>query len=179
MNNRKQRRYQEKIKRKVAHESPFMEFQGQPTILQSVGPIIETDVGITDEHAEALRQAGIEPPNPIRCRLLIDTGASRSLVKHEIASKAGLKLISSNYPIHGVGVDTTGKIYVGRIWFICKSVIDESVTHNIWVDTQIASGTLHASDVLDGLIGRDVLHHFEFIYNGKTGRFTLKYFRPT
>lgn len=156
-----------------------MEFCLPPEILHGMGPIIETYVGITETQSELLQKAGLPIPDRVRCRLLIDTGATYSMVKHEIAEKAGLKLISSNYPIHGVGVDTTGKIYIGRIWFICKSRIDASMTHNIWVDTQIASGTLQASEVLDGLIGRDVLNNFDFRYNGKTGDFTLRFLKST
>ena len=156
-----------------------MEFHLEPQILQGMGPVIETQVGISEKHAELLRQEGLPVPEPIRCRLLIDTGASRSLVKHGIAEQAGLKLISSGYPIHGVGVDTTGKVYMGKISFICKSKVDPRVTHTIWVDTLIMSGSLHESKVIDGLIGRDVLSRFDFRYNGLTGKFTLQYLKPT
>lgn len=155
-----------------------MEFSLEPEVLQGMGPIIETQVGVSERHAELLRQAGEPVPQPVRCRLLIDTGASRSMVKHEIAEKAGLKLISSGHPIHGVGVDTTGKVYMGRIFFVCKSKVDPRVTHTIWVDTLIMSGSLHESKIIDGLIGREVLSRFDFRYNGVTGKFTLQYFKP-
>ena len=154
-----------------------MEFHLEPQILMGIGPIIETQVGVSEKHAELLRQEGSRVPEPIRCRLLIDTGASRTMVKHEIAERAGLKLISSGHPIHGVGVDTTGKVYMGKISFICKSKVDPRVTHTIWVDTHIMSGNLHESKVIDGLIGREVLNHFDFRYNGVSGDFTLQYIK--
>ena len=56
-----------------------------------------------------------------KCRFLIDTGAHKSLVKHEIAEQAKIKLISTHNPIHGVGVDTHAEAYIGRILFICES----------------------------------------------------------
>jgi hypothetical protein len=40
------------------------------------------------------------------------------------------------------------------------------------------SGTLGAQPLFDGIIGRDVLQHFEMLYNGKSGRVTLRYFCP-
>lgn len=161
----------------MANENPLMEFHLEPPALQGMGPVIETDVSITQQHAELLQREGLSLPQPVRCRLLIDTGANRSMVKHEIAESAGLKLISSGHPIHGVGVDTTGKVYLGRIAFICRSKLDQRVTHTITVDTQIMSGSLHDSKIIDGLIGRDVLSRFDFRYNGSTGDFTLQFIK--
>jgi hypothetical protein len=175
--NRKERRFDEKLKRKVSGESPLMEFQLEPSNLQVFGPIIQTDIGITAAHVQALQQNKMPIPERVRARLLIDTGASRTLVKHDLADRAGLKLVNAKAPIQGIGVDTTGRIYIGSIWFICRSKVDDRVTHNIFVDTQIASGTLQDSTLIDGLIGRDVLRHFDFRYDGKSGLFTLRYLR--
>jgi hypothetical protein len=68
--------------------------------------------------------------------------------------KWGIKLINTFNPIHGVGVDTTGKSYIGRILFICESKKVPGVKHNISVDTEIASGTLNDNKLFDGVIGR-------------------------
>jgi len=111
------------------------------------------------------------------CRFLVDTGATRSMVKHSIAEKAGLKLISENTAIHGVGVDTTGKTYLGRISFVSQSRKVEGVQHLMWIDAQIVSGSLHDIEILDGLIGRDVLQHFDLRINGQSGRSTLTYLK--
>ena len=98
-------------------------------------------------------------------------------VKHEFAVRAGLKLISENVPLHGVGIDTTGKAYIGRIAFGHRSKLVAGATHSMFVDTQIVSGTL-AVDVIDGVIGRDVLRHFHLSYDGKTGMVRMKWHRP-
>jgi hypothetical protein len=47
----------------------------------------------------------------------------------------------------------------------------------MWVDTQVMAGNLKTG-VIDGVIGRDVLQHFELTYDGKTGRVRMKYYRP-
>lgn len=47
----------------------------------------------------------------------------------------------------------------------------------MFVDTQVMSGELQ-SDSIDGLIGRDVLQHFQLLYDGKTGAIRMKWYRP-
>lgn|SRR2546422_11005437 len=81
-----------------------------------------------------------------------------------------------NLPLHGVGVDTTGKAYMGRILFTTKSKFAEAM-HHMYVDTQVMGATLE-SDLIDGLIGRDVLMHFQLTYDGRTGAVRMKYYRP-
>jgi hypothetical protein len=177
--NREERRRNEKElrrdKKKLNSEIPKMLFKYQVNQLQGLGPIINTYITITDSHKKLLEQSGFPIPEPVKCRFLIDTGSPKSLVKHEIAEQAKIKLISTDNPIHGVGVDTTGKSYIGRIFFICESKKVRGAKHNIFVDTEIASGTLNNNQFIDGLIGRDVLHFFELKYNGKIGEVSLIY----
>ena len=88
----------------------------------------------------------------------------------------GLKLINSSDPIHGVGVDATGRVYIGRIVFGLRSKITDAI-HEIFIDTQIRSANLQ-TDRIDGLIGRDVLTHFALSCDGRTGQVRMKYHRP-
>ena len=80
MVNRKARRNQDRLKRKVSAETPpVMEFGEDKNVLRALGPVIETYIGITDKHRELLEKEGHAVPTPIRCKLLIDTGAGRTL----------------------------------------------------------------------------------------------------
>lgn len=177
--NRKDRRKKEKerkrIEKKLDTENPKMTFNYKTNQLAGFGPIINTYITITDSYKEVLKNSGLRIPEPVRCRFLIDTGAHKSLVKHDIAEKAQIKLINIHNSITGVGVDATGKSYIGRILFVCDSVKVPGAKHNIHVDTEISSGTLNNNKIIDGLIGRDVLHYFELTYNGKNGKVTLVY----
>jgi predicted aspartyl protease len=181
MTNRHDRRAVAKKERKaqkhLATEDPFMEFDFGPGGLQYQGPIIVTDIGITKDYEDLLKKHGKPIPPPIRCKFLIDTGADGCVVKHEIAEKAGLLLIATNVPIQGVGVDTSGREYMGRIHFICNSRRISGAKHLTWVDVSVLSGTLH-SDRFDGLLGRDVLSHYELKYNGRTGIVSMRYLKP-
>jgi len=139
--------------------------------------VIITSLGISAAHREALEKAGQDIPDPVQCRFLLDTGADTTIVKHEVAEQAGLKLINDNVPLHGIGVDTTGRTYMGRIIFGYQSKVVPSVTHTVYVETQVASGTLNLPTI-DGVIGRDVLTHFQLIYDGQTGQVRMRYHRP-
>ncbi len=161
----------------LAREEIVLEFKYVPGALQYHGPIINTGLTVNAAHREALVQAGKPVPPLVTCRFLIDTGADGCVVKHEFAELAGLKLINDNYPIRGVGIDTTGKAYMGRILFGQSSRIVAGAMHSMFVDTQIVSGNLEG-DLMDGLIGRDVLSHFQLSYDGKTGVVRMKWHRP-
>ena len=176
---RKQRKAADKARRKADRETPILEFNYDPTALAYQGPIINTDLTITDTHKDELVQAGQPVPTPVRCRFLIDTGADGSLVGHDFAIRAGLKLINSNAPLGGIGIDSTGRTYMGRIVFIIPSKTVSGLMHGVAVDTQISGATLpsEAANRIDGLIGRDVLQHFELSYNGKTGKCIMKFLK--
>ena len=167
----------EKLHRRAEKETPVLSFAfGQGLLFH--GPIINTQLTITEEHKAALERAGRPAPAPVMCRFLIDTGADLCMVKHDFAQAAGLKLINANSPIHGVGIDTTGKTYMGRIAFACKSRVAPGVIHQLAIDTQILSGELMGALLgakLDGLIGRNVLQSFDMHYNGMTGTVELKF----
>jgi len=178
--NRKQRKAEEKALRKADRETPILEFDYDPAALAYQGPIINTDLTITDAHKDELVQAGQPVPPPVRCRFLIDTGADGSLVWHDFAIRAGLKLINDSSPLGGIGVDTTGRTYMGRIVFAVPSRTASGLMHSVAVDTQIAAATPHSPEVaarIDGLIGRDVLQHCDLSYNGKTGKLIMKILR--
>jgi hypothetical protein len=161
----------------VERETIIMEGKLDPGGLAYGGAILTTEITITEAHREALEKAGLPIPPPVRCRFLLDTGAHRSVVKHEVAERAGLKLIAENTPLHGVGVDTTGRTYIGRVVFSCPSRVVDTVRHTITVDTQVMGAKLD-TDRFEGLIGRDVLQHFALTYDGHEGLIKLRYYRP-
>jgi hypothetical protein len=174
---RRERAARERAERKLKREEIVLSFDFQPGRLRYHGPIITTALTITQSHRDALVASGAPLPSPVSCRFLLDTGADGCVVKHEFAIQAGLKLINANAPLHGVGVDTSGKAYIGRVLFGVPSRVVAGVNHQVYVDTQIMSGDLNTLQ-MDGLIGRDVLQHFTLTYDGKSGRVTMRYHRP-
>lgn len=118
---RRERAAQEKAAKKLDREPIILQFDFGTGNLRYHGPIITTNLTITEDHRQALLNAGATIPPPVSCRFLVDTGADGCVVKHDVALQAGLKLINANLPIHGVGVDTTGKAYIGRVVFGVES----------------------------------------------------------
>src|SRR5665213_400072 len=171
---RREKAAQEKAARKLNREPIVLQFDFQAGALRYHGPIITTALTITQAHRDALVAAGVPVPPPVHCRFLLDTGADGCVVKHDFAIQAGLKLINANAPLRGVGVDTTGKAYMGRVLFGVAARVVVGAQHQLFVDTQVMSGNLDTT-LFDGLIGRDVLQHFILTYDGKTGRVTMRY----
>lgn len=84
--------------------------------------------------------------------------------------------IDDSAEILGVGAATIGKKFFGRIELVFQAVIDGvQVNQNCNVESELTSGDIPKADHIDGLIGRDVLMHFELTYNGKTGLVQFKY----
>lgn len=171
---RKEQKARERIQKLLEAETPRLELRYDPAELFYKGPVIRTDLTISSGHRRALAAAGKPIPAPVPCKFLLDTGADGCVVRHEIADKAGLKLINANAPIQGVGVDTSGRIYMGSIWFGFPSIKVPGARHRFAIDTQIRSCALGAVH-LDGIIGRNVLNAFEMIYNGQTGKLSLRF----
>lgn len=174
MPNRLDRRREEALARKASREPMVLRFDFDPVVLARLGPIITTDVGIADIQRSAMLLAGQPIPPPVRARLLLDTGATTSFVRHDIAEEAGLKLIAKDKPIFGVGVDTTGRRYYGRISLMFQSRRIPDVKHALYFDTEIVSGALQSKHI-DGLIGRDILRNFEISFHGVSGKVCMRY----
>lgn len=170
-------KHQQKIQQKIDSENPRMDFDFEVGYLSNFGIILNTQISVTESYARVLSHLGKTVPHPVVCRMLVDTGATKSMLKHSFAEQAGLKLISENTPIRGVGVDTTGKTYMGRVQFFTSSKVHQGTQHMMFIDCQIVSGHLNNNPILDGLIGRDVLRFFDLRVNGMTGKVSMTYLK--
>ena len=177
--NRTEIKRQRQREKRLASEPKILRFAYDPNILRFAGPIITTDVWLSKAQIEALRAAGQPVPKAVSCRFLIDSGAYSTIVKHQFAEQAQLKLINTNSPLRGIGEDRTGKTYIGTILFGLQSQVSPTVRHIIGVQTEITGAELPHADHFDGLIGRDVLNFFDLRYNGQTGEVTMKFIGPT
>jgi predicted RNase H-like HicB family nuclease len=79
--NEKDRRRRE---RKLQTEIPKFEFTWDRDALVLGGPVITTMIGVAGAHDQALRAASQPVPPPIKCQLLLDTGAGGCVVKHQV-----------------------------------------------------------------------------------------------
>ena len=178
--NRHERRAQEKksgkISTQIDQNTLTHQIQFDPRGLFAYGPILTVLIALPTAAEEALKAKGLPIPPPVPCKLLLDTGATRSYITPEIADKVGLPVIDDAAEIIGAGAVTSGKKHFGKIVFNFPSNIGgQQVVQQVWVETEITSGTLPKAHHIDGLIGRDVLSHFEIVYNGKTGLLNMTF----
>ena len=131
------------------------------------GPLITVGVGFSPLQAAAARAAGFSPPPPELAQALIDTGARVTCIDSKIARALDLRK-TGTARMWTAGKTVTRAVYDIEVTltsprlFRVPSVI-RALDADLW---------RHGFHVL---IGRDVLRHCRFSYDGPAGLFTLDY----
>jgi predicted aspartyl protease len=124
--------------------------------LQQTGPILEIQIAIPRDLFNVLKQNNQPISNPIKAIALIDTGATSSVVNPDI--------------IRALGISPTGRIKI-------STPSDTDVDCNQFKLAFVFPNNviIESSDVIEAplkgqpiqcLLGRDILRHAVFIYNG-------------
>lgn len=132
--------------------------------LQQRGPVIQVTVSLAQASAQALVQAGQTAPTPVSGLALIDTGASDTCIDNAAAQAMGLPVIDV--------VTMTSATHVNEPCHVHPISIEVSGV-SITIEAPRALGANLAPQGLLLLIGRNVLQHCNFIYNGIAGNITL------
>jgi len=132
--------------------------------LRATGPIIEVGVDIEEWLEHQLAKGGETGPGPRNVRGLIDTGASNSTISPTLVDELGIR------PIDKVLVQTPGgsgyvSRYRVRLYFPPNGFVVKAYA----LTASLGSSRLHC------LIGRDVLAHADFRYEGRFNRFGLEF----
>jgi hypothetical protein len=152
--------------------------------IDPAGPILTAVVMPSAQRLQALQKATQPIPPPQTGRFLVDTGASGTLV--DPAFIAPLGLTPKNYrPIATPTTNPTQPPQLRPVYdvqiILMPSLSPRTVQQlgppgmmpHLRALSVIASGMRHQG--LDGLIGRDVLDHVLFVYNGHAGTYTLSW----
>ena len=135
------------------------------------GPTVPVQIEVPPALANSFRNAGQPVPHPVNGAALIDTGATRSCVDDTVIQNLGVQ------PVGVAVVGTAGgqqkrSMFPGRFTFPGTPLPSIDFSQLLGVD--LTGQTIAGSNVpLIALIGRDILRHFMFIYNGRLGQFTL------
>ncbi len=139
-------------------------FNAESPNLLGDGPLIEVTFGLVPAAIKVLQDAGEPIPSPVKATAMIDTGASGTAVKAGLLAPLGL------HPVGVVPVNTPTGSGVP-----CATYAVQLVLPNGFVDvTVIEAGPLGGQNI-QALIGRDVLQHGIFIYQGPSQQFTLSF----
>ena len=126
-----------------------------PIVLQNGGAIIPIMVSHPKSVAEQLQKEGKNIP-VIQCNALIDTGAFGSVITPKVAD--ALNLVQTGFQeVTSVNNQEKQPAYFARLQFNWGKA----------KDVQVVSCPLKGN--FDVLIGRDILIHWNFTYNGKDG----------
>lgn len=140
--------------------------------LATLGALIDVTIRPAPAIREAMRFDGDEP-GEVKHKLLIDTGAHRTLIAREIAESLGLDPIRLD-PIVGVS-QKVEEWPVYRMGIEVNVTLDAGDNMPIEVDLEVAGSPPFAeSEKHVGLLGRDFLADWLFFYNGPEGGFLLQ-----
>lgn len=140
----------------------------QVSNLQAIGPVIDVQIGPSAPAIQVMQKAGVEVPLPIKISALIDTGASRSVIRSGLPQSLGLfpvgtQLIntpsSQNFPCDR---------YLLRLMFFPTAGLMVPVTF----DALFTEAPLKSQNI-QRLLGRDFLARAVFTYIGPTNTFVL------
>lgn len=132
------------------------------------GARLDIEIGVPSVVADYYKARGQTPPAPQKVRAMIDSGASISGIKPAIAKAAGL-IQTSSVGVSGVIGTENRPVYTAAI---------KLPSYNVDIDVMDIAGVELAQQDLDVLIGRDILKHTVFTYDGTEGVFSLEE-RPT
>lgn len=138
---------------------------------EHIGPVIQVYVGLGESQLAALRAQGVPPPPEILVRALIDTGAFCSAVDPNVVSP--LKLVP--FTQGQMRSPTTGAV----------SLIRDVYAISVWIQHEQAQYEFSryfpvflvdfSTQGVDMILGRDVLEHCLFVYDGTNKIFSLAF----
>jgi hypothetical protein len=131
----------------------------------------------TNQRVEALKRAKKRFSSPMVVLGLIDTGASMSALDPTVITMLGLAP-RGNVSVH---TPSTGTAYEKRMTYDALFIAGEETGEPVSKTLQIIEWELASQGIL-ALIGRDFLAECQFIYDGPSKSFALRYetpWRPT
>jgi hypothetical protein len=133
-------------------------------------PALDVRVGVSVAQAALLTGSGQTVPQPVVARALLDTGASTTCVEPGVLGP--LNLLPRG--IAFVHTPTTGGApHLAQQFDVSVTLGDPAQPYTL-PDLPVIEALL-AGRGLQLLLGRDVLAHCLFVYDGRAGRFSLAF----
>lgn len=139
---------------------------------QAGGPQINLLVAVSSPREQALQQANLPVPQPVSVRALIDTGASISAIDSDIVQSLGLQPTGTTL-IH---TPSTGATPHQTSTYDVRIVIFGFVAaHSFTLPAVAVTESALKAFGFQVLIGRDILSHCLFVYDGRANIFSLAF----
>jgi len=111
-----------------------------------------------------MKNAGTPVPAPIPVSMMVDTGASTTVIQTGLAQQLGLQ------PVGTLSVNTPSSANVQCNTYAVRLLLPENLVAGV-----VAIEAPLVGQNIQGLIGRDLLQHGVLIYLGKENQFTLSF----
>jgi predicted aspartyl protease len=140
-------------------------FTSAVTDLEVIGPIVDVAVAVSQAAQQSLEASGQPVPQPIPVSVMVDTGASQSVVSPAVANALGLA------PVGVADVLTpTSSAVVQRPVYAVRFLLPQNLVAGV---TALSAELLGQN--IQGLIGRDLLKYCVLVYIGGENQFTLSF----
>lgn len=137
-------------------------------------PLVDVVIGVSHARMMALQQAGKPIPAVQRVRGLVDTGASHTCIDSKVFVALGLLptgTVHMHTPSTGAGTTVADAFDVSLILTGPQSVQEGLTLPNL----RVSASELSIAQGFHVLLGRDVLAHCVFTYNGTLGWITVSH----
>lgn len=154
-----------------SHERLFRGLPGGPEALVTRGPVVLARLRV-DRFVQEMKLANAEPVDSVDVHLLVDTGASMSMLDSRVVQHLGLRPVRPTNVV--VANNTVSSVMIHR----ASIALPMDASHGgDMVLFEIFAAALPpgpAPMAYDGLIGRDFLQRFELLYDGPRGLFGMR-----
>ena len=138
--------------------------------LAAAGCGLEVYVGVSDARRAALLAAKQPVPPPVRARMIVDTGASGTVIAESILHSLALTPTGT---AEILTPSTRGTPVTCDTYDVLLAI--EHAKYPLILGTAPIIASDFSGQAIDGLIGRDVLQECLFIYDGVSGTFSLAF----
>ncbi|MDR1305539.1 MAG: retropepsin-like domain-containing protein [Verrucomicrobiales bacterium] len=135
-----------------------------------LGAIIRLEIGVSAQRATALRKVDAAIPPPVSISLLIDTGASCTVVNEAALKPLGLPPRGATL----IRTPSTGQNPTARNTYDISLRLTHADGGRFFNSVLVVATDFHGQN-LDGLLGRDVLEKCLLVYNGEHKMFALSF----
>lgn len=139
-------------------------FTSQVPNLQAVGPVVDLRIAVGTAVEAVLRTSSAPIPPPVPAVAMIDTGATGSVIRQDLAAQLGLNPVGMTY------INTPSSTNVACYEYLVRLVFP----NNVLFETTVLEAPLLGQHI-QCLIGRDVLAHAVLVYIGYGNLFSLSF----
>jgi hypothetical protein len=146
--------------------------RGLTVQILSSGALVDVSVGLSDARRRVMQRQGRQVPPAVAARLIIDTGASTSLLDEGLMRSLQLTPTGAT-SYHSSS--TNGIAQNCDVYDVALFLGGMGKPHSLRFDPVPVMATPFINQPFEGLLGRDVLNRIHLVWKGPAGTLVLEY----